>query len=411
MKTSVHLGYVLGALPFANRFPAARRLGFDAVEYPFPYEVPALEYAVLLADSGLQQISIGAPACDYRKGEPGFSLTPALQSEFDRSIDTAIDYATRIGCRNVHVFAGRRADDVSPEHAFETYCRNLQSAYDRLEHHGLRMVIEAINSRDFTDYFIDRLDRAVEAIHCMERPGTGIILDVYHASVNGEDPAAFLGQNTDGVAHVSWSTIPAATSRERGPLISRASLPRSERPVTEARSGWSISPPDRSSRGCRWPMRSSGPIRHRRESGTHFLSLGEPRTNGADDGTVEGSVDRHRRLLRGTRYEALPQSAIEGAKKSVLDTLGVILAAERHGAGGRGVVDFVQGNRGREEARCSPSAAAYPPSWRRLPTARWRIASTMTTRRRGGSTRPVAASGGVRGGGARGEGRVSAARR
>ena len=107
MTTSVHLGYVLGGLPFAERFPAARQLGFDAVEYPFPDEVPAPVYSTLLEDNGLQQISIGAPACDYKRGEPGFSLTPALQAEFDRSIDTVIDYATRIGCRNVHVFAGR----------------------------------------------------------------------------------------------------------------------------------------------------------------------------------------------------------------------------------------------------------------------------------------------------------------
>src|SRR5215471_18264738 len=105
MITSIHLDYILGSLPLAERFPAARNLGFTGVEFPFPYELPAAEYRRLLAENDLQQISIGAPACDYKNGEPGFSLTPARKEEFDRSVGTVIAYAKTIGCRNVHLFA------------------------------------------------------------------------------------------------------------------------------------------------------------------------------------------------------------------------------------------------------------------------------------------------------------------
>jgi hydroxypyruvate isomerase len=208
MRTSIHLGYILGTLPLTGRFLAARQLGFNAVEFPFPYDVNASDYAHYLQDNDLQQISIGAPACNYRAGEPGFSITPALQAQFDRSIDTVIEYATQIDCPNVHVFAGRRADDVAPELAFETYCRNLQVAHDRLQQSGLRLVIEAINATDFPHYFIDRLERAVEAIEQMHRPGIGIIMDVYHATVNGEDPATFLRQHGGNVAHIQLADFP-----------------------------------------------------------------------------------------------------------------------------------------------------------------------------------------------------------
>ncbi|MGF6700404.1 hydroxypyruvate isomerase [Paraburkholderia sp. MM5496-R1] len=208
MLASIHLTYVLGTLPFEQRFAAARKLGFQAVEFPFPYSVPARDYAQLLADHGLSQISIGAPAADYKAGMPAYSLTPTLKPQFDQSISTVIDYAKVIGCSRVHVFAGSRAPDVSEELAFETYCQNLAEAHDRLEAEGLGLVVEPVNSSDFSGYFLDRLDLALRAIARAERPGIKIILDVYHAHVNGEDPVTFLRDHGKSVAHIQLADYP-----------------------------------------------------------------------------------------------------------------------------------------------------------------------------------------------------------
>ena len=51
-----------------------------------------------------------------------------------------------------------------------------------------------------------------------------------------------------------------------------------------------------------------------------------------------------------TRYEALPQSAIEGAKKSILDTMGVCLAASGKEPAVGAMVDLVMQSGGLEEA-------------------------------------------------------------
>jgi hydroxypyruvate isomerase len=208
MRVSVHLSYILGSLPLHERFAAARQLGFQAVEFPFPYPVPARDYERLLTENKLQQVSIGAPTSDYKAGEPGYSVTPALQSSFDDSITTAIDYAKAIGCPLVHVIAGPRAPDVSADLAFETYCRNLTKAYDRLHAEGLWVVIEPVNSTDFPGYFLDRLDLALAAIACTERPEIKIILDIYHAHVNREDPIAFLRSHGKRVAHIQIADYP-----------------------------------------------------------------------------------------------------------------------------------------------------------------------------------------------------------
>jgi len=208
MLASIHLNYVLGTLPFEERFAAARKLGFQAVEFPFPYAVAARDYARLLHDHGLAQISIGAPAADYKAGAPAYSLTPALKPQFDESISTVIAYAKAIECSRVHVSAGSRAPDVSEELAFETYCRNLAEAYDRLQAKGLDLVIEPVNSKDFSGYFLDRLSLALAAISRAERPGIKIILDVYHAHVNSEDPVAFLRDHGESVTHVQLADYP-----------------------------------------------------------------------------------------------------------------------------------------------------------------------------------------------------------
>ena len=53
--------------------------------------------------------------------------------------------------------------------------------------------------------------------------------------------------------------------------------------------------------------------------------------------------------VAGTRYETLPPEAIDAAKKSILDTLGVILAASGLEPAAHGVIDIVRafGGRGR----------------------------------------------------------------
>jgi 2-methylcitrate dehydratase PrpD len=52
----------------------------------------------------------------------------------------------------------------------------------------------------------------------------------------------------------------------------------------------------------------------------------------------------------GLRYDDLPAEARDAAGKSILDTIGVILAASRMEPSARTVIDFVQHNGGREEA-------------------------------------------------------------
>src|SRR4051794_41623326 len=91
---------------FLDRFAAAARDGFKAVEYLFPYAYDATTLAQRLADHGLQQILFNAPPGNWDAGERGLACLPGRGEEFRAGIRQALDYAEALDCPRVHVMAG-----------------------------------------------------------------------------------------------------------------------------------------------------------------------------------------------------------------------------------------------------------------------------------------------------------------
>ena len=58
---------------FLDRFAAAAKDGFKAVEYLFPYEFDAKVLSQCLQDNGLEQVLFNAPPGDWDAGERGIA--------------------------------------------------------------------------------------------------------------------------------------------------------------------------------------------------------------------------------------------------------------------------------------------------------------------------------------------------
>ena len=58
-KFAANLSFLFQDLDFLDRFEAAKRTGFQAVEYLFPYDYPASDIAERLETLGLTQARIG----------------------------------------------------------------------------------------------------------------------------------------------------------------------------------------------------------------------------------------------------------------------------------------------------------------------------------------------------------------
>ena len=81
-RFAANLTMLFTEVPFLDRFSAARKAGFEGVEFLFPYEHPAAELRKRLDGEGLAQALFNMPPGDWSKGERGLASLPARQAEF-----------------------------------------------------------------------------------------------------------------------------------------------------------------------------------------------------------------------------------------------------------------------------------------------------------------------------------------
>ncbi len=94
-RLAANLSMMFNEMPFLERFDAAARAGFKAVEFLFPYDHPAAELRRRLDDAGLQQVLFNMPPGDWAAGERGTACLPGRGQEFRDGVKLALDYAGR----------------------------------------------------------------------------------------------------------------------------------------------------------------------------------------------------------------------------------------------------------------------------------------------------------------------------
>ena len=123
-RFSANLGFLFPDIPFLDRFEAAAKTGFTAVEYASPYEFPAAELRSRLNGNGLRQVLINSPAGDRAAGERGFACVPGRESTFRDGVLQALDYAVALGCPCIHVMAGMPPKDLPLDTALARFAGN-----------------------------------------------------------------------------------------------------------------------------------------------------------------------------------------------------------------------------------------------------------------------------------------------
>jgi hydroxypyruvate isomerase len=183
-KFAANLSLLYTELPFMQRFGAAAADGFQAVEFLFPYEVPAAELQQALQAKGLRQVLFNAPPGDWAGGERGLACLPDRQAEFRAGIEQALHYATALDCPRLHVMAGIAPPNEKPEVLQATYLENLRWAARQALGQGLQLTIEAINPIDMPGYYLQRQAQALEVAEAVGAPNLSVQFDVYHCQVS-----------------------------------------------------------------------------------------------------------------------------------------------------------------------------------------------------------------------------------
>ncbi|PQV49864.1 2-oxo-tetronate isomerase [Paraburkholderia sp. BL21I4N1] len=203
---------------FLDRFAAAAKDGFDAVEFLFPYDFPAEEIKARLDAHGLTQALFNAPPGDWAAGERGLASLPGREDEFRRGIDTALNYARVIGNRKLHVMAGLIGADQARAQHRDVYLRNLAHAAQAAHAEGILIVIEPINLRDMPGFFLNRQDDAQAICAEVGAPNLKVQFDCYHCQIVEGDLAVKLKRDMAGIGHIQIAGVPERHEPDSGEL-------------------------------------------------------------------------------------------------------------------------------------------------------------------------------------------------
>jgi hydroxypyruvate isomerase len=219
-RFAANLSMLYNDVDFLDRFAAAARDGFTAVEYLFPYAYPAQQLAARLQANGLQQVLFNAPPGHWGAGERGLACLPGREAEFQDGIGQAIAYALTLHCPRIHVMAGLVPAGASRAEVQATYEGNLRFAAIEAAKLGLDILIEPINARDMPGFFLNRQDHAHSIVAEVGAANLKVQMDLYHAQVVEGDLAMKIRRYlpTGAIGHIQIAGVPERHEPDIGEL-------------------------------------------------------------------------------------------------------------------------------------------------------------------------------------------------
>lgn len=193
---------------FLDRFEAAARAGFEAVEFQFPYAWEAAEIRRRLDDNGLRLVLHNMPAGDPDAGDRGIACVPGREAEFRSGVGQAIEYAQALGVDQLNCLAGLAPAGVDDAQVRGTFVENLRFAADALKKAGLRLLIEPINHHDVPGFWLNRTAQAIAVLDEVGADNAFVQYDIYHAQRTEGELAATMQKHLARIGHIQIADNP-----------------------------------------------------------------------------------------------------------------------------------------------------------------------------------------------------------
>ncbi|MCW3474132.1 2-oxo-tetronate isomerase [Limobrevibacterium gyesilva] len=217
-RLAANLSMMFNELPFLDRFEAAAKAGFKAVEFLFPYEFPAAELKRRLDGAGLQQVLFNMPPGDWAGGERGIASLPGRQAAFRDGVKQALDYAAALDCRLVHCMAGIPPAGTPFATAAAVYAANLAWAAEQASSAGVKIAIEPINHRDMPGFHLNTMAQGAAVIAAIGAERIGLQFDIYHCQITEGDVTKRMEAHMPIIVHMQLADVPARNEPGTGEL-------------------------------------------------------------------------------------------------------------------------------------------------------------------------------------------------
>jgi hydroxypyruvate isomerase len=217
-RFSANLTFLFNEVPFLERFGAAARAGFRAIEFAFAYDVPEATIAAHVAEHALECVLINAPPGDFGAGERGIAALPGREDEFAASVATALRYAAALDCHRIHVMAGVVSAFDDRARARSVFVRNLRRACDEARRQNVTMLIEALNPRDVPNYLFSTVSEAHAIRGEVGAPNLKVQMDFYHTQIVEGDIAVKLERWLPHIGHIQIAGTPGRHEPDIGEI-------------------------------------------------------------------------------------------------------------------------------------------------------------------------------------------------
>ena len=224
----VNCSILFTELPLLERPAAVKQAGFDGVEFWWPFEqaVPADKdidaFVAAVRDAGVELMGLNFFAGDMPGGDRGLVSWPARSAEFRDNIDVTVGIGERLGCKAFNALYGNRVEDSSPEAQDELGAENLALAARAAAKIGGTVLVEPVSGAPA--YPLLRADDALAVIHRAGESNIGLLADLYHLAVNGDDVDKVIANHTDRISHVQIADAPGRNEPGTGSLPLRQQL-------------------------------------------------------------------------------------------------------------------------------------------------------------------------------------------
>ena len=226
LKYAVNCSIMFTELPLLERPAAAKAAGFEGVEFwwPFPEAVPSDsevdEFVRAIQDAGVQLVGLNFFAGDMPGGDRGIVSWPGRRSEFLANVALTVTIGERLGCKAFNALYGNRIEGVDPQLQDDLAAENLAVAARAAACTGSKVLIEPVSGAE--RYPLKTADDALAVVHRVRGEAgvgsIGLLADLYHLAVNGDDVDAVIAQHARKVAHVQIADNPGRNEPGTGDL-------------------------------------------------------------------------------------------------------------------------------------------------------------------------------------------------